>query len=318
MTERIHLRLIESRLKFRQLVVFNAVLNERSIVKAAEKLNVTQPAVTRTIRELEALFGCMLFKRNNRGVAPTVFGESLGTRAQSLITSLRHAVDELNALQGGDAGHVIVGTLISASAQLLPHTIAALKRRSPRVVVTVREGTNDLLLPALVNGEIDIVLGRIPDKTSYFNVEHHVLYTEPLYAVVSDHHPLAKTSDQLTLDALSDCQWILPVSESPVRYRVRQLFESKGLALPERVVESLSIATNLGLLETIDAIALMPGTVAHYYATLGGYRILDGLQLGDFGDVGYSVAHQRHLTPSAALFIECLMDEAEKIASMKI
>lgn len=307
MKSRIDLNLIQSRLKIKQLVVFNAVFQERSIMKAAEKLNVTQPAVTRTIRELEVLFDCNLFERNNRGVVPTVFGLSVGRYAQSLTTELRHTMDELNALKSGDEGHVIIGTLISAATQLLPNAIALLKQNHPRIVVTIREGTNDLLLPMLANGEIDIVLGRIPDSTRYFDVSHHTIYTEPLYAVVNKSHPALTSTSSLTLAALMDYHWVLPISESPVRYRVERLFEQAGLPLPEKIVESLSIATNLGLLNTINAIALIPGSVAKYYADSADYRILDDLELGEFGKVGYSLADARRPNPSTSLFIDCLL-----------
>lgn len=310
MIKRIDLNLVQSRLKIRQLVVFNTVVRERSILKAAEKLNVTQPAVTRTVRELESLFNCHLLERSNRGVTPTVFGEAFGQYAQSVICGLRHAMDKLNALHGADEGHVIVGTLISAAAQLLPRAIAALKQRTPRLVVTVLEGTNDLLLPSLANGEIDIVVGRIPDDASYFDVEYHVLYKESLLAMVSDRHPLATHSGAIDFASLVGYQWILPVSESPVRRRVQALFDRMGTPLPEQTVESLSIATNLGLLDTIEAIVLVPESVGRYYAALGGYHILEGLDLGEFGDVGYTVPTQRQLTPSAALFVDCLKGEA--------
>ena len=314
LAQRISLDLIRHRLKIRQLVVFNAVFDECSLRKAAIKLCVTQPSVTRTIRELESLFDCKLFDRYNRGVGPTVFGHALSRQAKLILSGLRHTVDEFNRLRHGEAGHVIVGTLISASAQLLPFTIAALKQHSPSMVVTVSEGTNDLLLPALANGEIDIVLGRIPDETDYFGIDHHVLYHEPLYALVSRRHPLSGAHQRLSLADLLAYQWVIPVSQSPLRRQVQQRFEQAGLSLPERIVESVSIATNLGLLNALDAIGLVPGSVARYYAESGDYCILEGLDLGYFGAVGYSVS-RRSLMPAAALFIECLQEQAGKINS---
>lgn len=306
MDDRITLNLIQNRLKTRQLMTFNAVLNERSIAKAAERLSLTQPAVTRTIRELEALFACKLFERTNRGVMPTVFGQVLGEYAQASIVGLRHVVERFNALQDCEEGHLLIGTLISASAQLLPHAIAAIKERSPKLAVTVREGGNDLLFPLLISGEIDIVIGRLPEHAVDSGIEHHVLYKEPLVALVSGSHPLARSKDHLSLKKLLDYQWILPVPEVPFRSRVRELFARAALPMPERIVESISIATNLGMLDTMSAIALLPGSIGEYYADLCNYHVLEGIDLGDFGDVGYTVYGQRQLTPSTELFIDCL------------
>ncbi len=313
MSERIRLDFIESRLKIRQLVVFNAVLEQNSILKAAEQLNVTQPAVTRTIREMERMFSTSLFNRNNRGVTPTVFGATLGVRAKQILAELRYSVDELNSIKNAEEGHVIVGTLISASAELLPAAVAALKRDHPRVVVTVKEGTNDLLLPALANGEIDIVLGRIPDSLSYFEVDHYPLYSEPFRILVSSSHPLASESI-VKFESLHDQQWIVPVSESPVSHRVKSLFEASGLKLPVRIVESLSVGTNLGLLRTLDAIVLLPGSVARYYAAMGDFKVLPVSDLGLFGDVGYSVSTTRKLNPSAERLVGYVREVASKIA----
>ena len=260
------------------------------------------------------MFSTSLFNRNNRGVTPTVFGATLGVRAKQILAELRYSVDELNSIKNAEEGHVIVGTLISASAELLPAAVAALKRDHPRVVVTVKEGTNDLLLPALANGEIDIVLGRIPDSLSYFEVDHYPLYSEPFRILVSNSHPLASESI-VKFESLHDQQWIVPVSESPVSHRVKSLFEASGLQLPVRIVESLSVGTNLGLLRTLDAIVLLPGSVARYYAAMGDFKVLPVSDLGHFGDVGYSVSTTRKLNPSAERLVAYVREVASKIAS---
>ena len=313
MEERINLNLLENRLKIRQLVVFNAVVQQKSVLKAAEKLNVTQPAVTRTIRDLEDIFSTKLFERSNRGVTPTIFGAALGNRTKQILAELRSAVDEINSIKNAEEGHVIVGTLISASAELLPNSIAALKSDFPRVVVTVREGVNELLLPALSNGEIDIVLGRIPDQKDYFNVIHYPLYSEPLQILAGHDHPLV-SEHRIELEDLIDLQWIVPVVESPVSYRVKLLFESAGLSPPARIIESLSLGTNLGLLQTLDAIAFLPGSVARHYEAMGQCKILPVGNLGEFGEVGYSVSAKRQLNPSAERLVGYIREVAAKIS----
>ncbi len=155
--------MILNRLKLRPLLIFDRVLRNQSIARAARELNLTQPAVTKAIRELEQQLDTILFDRNNRGVTPTDCGVLLGERVKSVIAELRYLTDELNTFKGGVTGHVVVGTQISASARLLPRAILLLKERAPKILVTVREGPQDYLFPALATGELDVVVGRLPE-----------------------------------------------------------------------------------------------------------------------------------------------------------
>jgi DNA-binding transcriptional LysR family regulator len=137
-----------NRLKLRPLLVFDRVLRCQSIARAARELNLTQPAVTKAIRELEVQLDTELFRRsNNRGVSPTEYGLLLGERVKSVIAELRYLTDELNTFKGGISGHVVVGTQISASSSLLPRAILQLKAQAPRLLITVREGPQDYLFP---------------------------------------------------------------------------------------------------------------------------------------------------------------------------
>jgi len=111
------------RLKLKPLLIFDRVLSSSSIAGAARELNLTQPAVTKAIQELEADLDVALFERTNRGVTPTCYGNLLGTRVKTVIAELRYLTDELNTFRTGDSGHVIIGTGISASARLLPQAI---------------------------------------------------------------------------------------------------------------------------------------------------------------------------------------------------
>lgn len=301
------------RLKLKPLLIFERVLESSSIARAARELNLTQPAVTKAIQELEADLDVPLFERTNRGVIPTCYGNLLGARVKTVIAELRYLTDELNAFRSGDTGHVIVGTLISASARLLPDTISKLKQQRPGVLITVREGPTDHLFPALASGELDMVVGRLPERdlplTRMFAFEHTVLYREAMCAVAGCLHPLVSRSD-IRLSDLLEWPWILPLPESPARLTAENLFLNAGLSMPTNVVESLSLLTNIGLMQDSPSISLMPRAVAEHFAKLGLLAILNLGDLGKFGDIGYSVRADRAPTPAAHLFIECLKQTA--------
>lgn len=301
------------RLKLKPLLIFDRVLSSSSIAGAARELNLTQPAVTKAIQELEADLDVALFERTNRGVTPTCYGNLLGTRVKTVIAELRYLTDELNTFRTGDSGHVIIGTGISASARLLPQAITKLKQQRPGVLVTVRDGPTDQLFPALSTGEIDIVVGRLPERdlplARMYAFHHEVLYREALCAVTGCKHPLATRHD-IELCDLLDWPWIFPLQASPARLTAEHLFLDAGLSLPVNVVESLSLLTNIGLMQKTPSISLMPRAVAEHFSELGLLALLKLGDLGDFGDIGYSIRADRAPTPAAKVFIACLKEAA--------
>ncbi|NUU04105.1 LysR family transcriptional regulator [Herbaspirillum robiniae] len=301
------------RLKLKPLLIFERVLGSCSIARAARELNLTQPAVTKAIQELEADLDVPLFERTNRGVSPTCYGQLLGNRVKTVIAELRYLTDEINAFRTGDSGHVIIGTVISASARLLPMAITRLKQQRPGVLVTVRDGPTDQLFPALATGELDIVVGRLPERdlplARMYAFEHSKLYREALCAVVGCKHPLAGVADVKLADLL-DWPWIFPLQVSPARLTAEHLFRDAGLELPTNVVESLSVLTNIGLMHDSPSISLMPRAAAEHFAGLNLLSILALGELGDFGDIGYSIRSDRDPTPAAQAMIKCLQETA--------
>ncbi|WP_432261787.1 LysR substrate-binding domain-containing protein [Cupriavidus sp. TMH.W2] len=303
------------RLKLKPLLIFDRVLQSNSILRAARELNLTQPAVTKAIQELEVDLEVQLFERSNRGVVPTSYGLLLGERVKAVIAELRYLTDELNAFRSGETGHVIVGTLISASARLLPRTIALMKARRPGILVTVREAPTDRLFPALATGELDLVVGRLPESdlplARMFALDHSALYDSTMCVVVARGNPLAARPD-LRLAELAAEPWILPLPESPARLAAERMFEDAGLPPPGNLVESLSLLTNIGLMQDMGAISLMARDVAEHFARLGVLSVLELGGIGMFGTIGYSVRSDRAPTPAARQFIECLRQAAEQ------
>ncbi|NYT70448.1 LysR family transcriptional regulator [Pusillimonas noertemannii] len=297
------------RLKLRPLLIFERVFNSPSIASAARELNMSQSAVTKAIQELEASLDVPLFERSNRGTAPTCYGVLLGERVRTVISELRYLTDELNSFRSGESGHVIVGTLISASAQLLPKAILKLKKLVPDVLVTVREGPNEQLFHELANGELDIVVGRLPEANlplmRRFPFSHTVLYPDEICVVAGRKHPLARRKG-LGLPDLLGYPWILPLRESPARAMTEKLLQDTGLSMPRNITESLSLVTNIGLLQDSASILFMPLAAARHFQRLGLVAILNVGQLGKFGDVGYTVRADRLPTPATQRFMECL------------
>ncbi|ASV34830.1 LysR family transcriptional regulator [Pseudomonas reactans] len=307
---------LSRKLKFHQLMIFELVLESGSFVRAANAMSLTQPAITKAIYDLELFFGSPLFERSNRGVTPTEFGVMLGRRVKSLIAETRYMTEEVNAFRTGEAGHVIVGTLISASAKLLPRAIVALRKATPGVLITVREGTTAQMFPALATGDLDIVVGRLPEQelplSHAFPLKHEVLFHESFCAVVGCDHPLADSKGLSIADLMTE-EWIFPLQESPSYNAVEKFFRDSKLGLPPHHVNSLSILTNIGLLLETDMIALMPRAAALQFVKAGLIVVLDLTKSANFGEVGFSIRADKDVNPACKNFIKCLRETAKSI-----
>ncbi|MDE2456455.1 MAG: LysR family transcriptional regulator, partial [Burkholderiales bacterium] len=240
-----------------------------------------------------------LFVRGKQGVALTDFGRDFEPYAKSMLAELRHLADGLNAWHTGAAGQVVIGTLLTASTTLLPEAITRLIDAAPGVTVDVRVGTNASLFPALVRGDLDIVVGFVPvDRGPPLphgqgaRLAHEKLYDESLCAVVGQGNPIRRRR-KLALQDLEEFDWILPTPDSVAYGTACAVFRKAGLDLPRHIVHSVSILTNIGLLRRRPMIALMPHSAVEPFASAGVVSILPLGSLGVFGTVGYTVRADR-------------------------
>ncbi|HMN22688.1 MAG TPA: LysR substrate-binding domain-containing protein [Ottowia sp.] len=302
------------RLRVMQLAIFEAVAEAGSILAASRALAMTQPAVSKSLRELESQLGSPLFLRGKRGVQLTEFGVLFARHARAMTAGVQDLADELNAWQAGSTGQVTVGAMLTASAALLPEAISRLRELAPDVVVTVRVGPNTALFPALARGELDLMVGFLPANASSalqgvepgMRLVHVPLYDEGLSVVVSPGHPLAGRAE-VSVAELRRAEWIVPTPDAVAYRAVRDFFEREGLGMPRRLVRSVSILTNVGLLARRPMAALMPQSVAAQLAAAGLVAVLPLPGVGPFSTVGYTRRAQR-VSSNAAVqrFIEAL------------
>ncbi|MEU5218210.1 LysR substrate-binding domain-containing protein [Streptomyces sp. NPDC020807] len=253
--------LLDGRLKFRHLTLLVAIVDHGGVARAAESLHLTQPAATRTLRELEGIADLPLFVRVPRGMRPTLYGRALTEHARAVLAEMRRAAEHLTGLRQGREGTVTVGTLLAGTNVLLPRAVARLKRERPGLTVVVREGTPDVLHPALLAGELDVIVGRVgpaPKEGDVFR--QHRLYRERIRLAVRSGHPLLDAPGAALTDTL-DHPWILPVEQTALRQELGALFADRGLALPADRVECTSILTMRALLLQTDMVALLPELV---------------------------------------------------------
>ncbi len=200
-------RWIARKFRLRHVELIAEAYDCRSILKAAQRLHLSQPTVTKALQDVEATLGLPLFERTNRGLKPTAYGEIFARHAKIVLAQLRHAAEELEGLRAGYSGKVTVGTLLAASASILPDAIALLKKARPGVAISVIVGTYDLLMPALLTGDLDMVLGRLPEEGRSGALVYEEFYAEPVCLVTRRGHPLTRKR-RLALRELSGEPWL--------------------------------------------------------------------------------------------------------------
>ena len=303
--------ILSRRLKLRQLLLLRALAASRNLRRSAAALNLTQPAATRMLQELEETLGVKLFERSTRGMVPTPYGEAMIRHAAAVLADLDSAREELSALSEGSHGRVAVGTLTSTASLLLPRAIARAKARAPRLEVTVQEGTHDHLLDALLKGDLDLMLGRALSGAAQDSVTVEILYREEFRVVCGAGNPLARKRARLA--ELVDRAWILPPSQVPLRQRLDALFLSQVGRRPADLVESISVLTNLTLLRESDALGVLPAETARHYAKLGLLAELPVSLKGILGPVALVTRRNHARSPAAESFLALLRSVAQEL-----
>jgi DNA-binding transcriptional LysR family regulator len=266
-------------LRTRHLDVLLAVAAEGSMQRAAQRIHLTQPAISKLVREMETMFGASLFERSKRGVVLTDSGRALATRAEYLLNDIERAREEVVAIGRGILGLVRIGALPVAESRLLPHCLMALRPIAPQLQIRVQEGTTASLLDSLRRGEIDCVIGRLDPGATGRDLRVERLVKLPTRIVVRCRHPLA-SHRRVTPEQLASYPWILPQPGAPIRIVIDGIFTAAGLAPPVPVVESASIRLNYELVRTSDMIGVMPDDAATAYASSRSLAILP-FELGD-------------------------------------
>lgn len=303
---------LRARLKTRQLLLLIALDDTRNIHRASSELNMTQPAASKQLKDLEDMLGVSLFERLPRGMRPTIYGEAMIRHARMALTSLSKAHEDIVALKSGLSGQVDVGVILSPGMALLPPAIARVKEQAPMLRIGVEVESSNILLSHLMHGELDFLIARILDEESKDDLHYEELADEPVCAVARVGHPL-HARENLTLAEIANEPWIMAPKGSILRARCDQMFREEGLAPPANVIDTTAILFITSLLQQTDFLYAMPTEVARYYTQA---RLMDILpielpcRMDGFGIV---TRRDHLLSPGASLLLQSIRDVAKMI-----
>jgi LysR family transcriptional regulator, pca operon transcriptional activator len=229
------------KLRLRQLRIVSAVAEHESVLKASRALGMSQPAVTKTLREIEDIVGVAIFDRMPRGVLPNDYGRAFVARARRILAEVGRVGDDIAHVADGSAGTIVVGALPSAASGLMPASLARFRETHPGMVVRVVHGRMDQLLPRLEAGGLDVVVGRLYEPEVPDDFRRQVLYDEPISILCRAGHP-ALERPNVTLAALARFDFVLPSLEQRIGQDVERAVAALGLETAAPPLRSTSLS----------------------------------------------------------------------------
>ncbi|HJV62494.1 MAG TPA: LysR family transcriptional regulator [Albitalea sp.] len=303
---------IRARLKTRQLLLLVALAEEGNIHRAAQMLNMTQPAASKLLKDLEDVLDVSLFDRLPRGMRPTWYGEAMIRHARVALASLNQAHDEVQALKAGRFGQVCVGAITTPGIMLLPQAVSAVKLAHPTLRVSLHIETSDVLLERMAQGKMDMLVARLfaqHDKTA---LRYEALAEEPAVAMVRPGHPLLAI-DNLSLRDLTNSCWIVPPEGSVLRHRFDLMFREAGLETPANLIETTALLFVTKMIAGDDVICLVAADVARHYAEHGLVAVLPidlPCRMDAFGIITRT---DRPQSPAAKVMLAALKSAAAEV-----
>ena len=296
-------------LKFRHLLLIDTLGRTRNMHLAAQQMNLSQPAISKMLKEIESLLGFALFERQPRSMPPTALGEHVLRYAQIALNDARSFVEQIGSLREGGHGHLKVGGIFAATAIALPEAILQIKQRWPLLSIEVVEQTSNHLMEMLEEKKLDLAVARFTEHSQAQRYDFQPLAPEPFCIVVNSRHPLADAGP-ISLQQLVDLPWILYPVGTPIRARMELAFADAGVALPRNTVDTISMQTFLQVLQRGPMIGMLPDAMVYPLLENGQLKALDTpLHLAP-QDYGILTRKGEQLVGAALEFAQILTDNA--------
>lgn len=296
-------------MRLNQIRDFLAIVETGSLRAAAGKIGVSQPAITKSIRQLEEELQVQLLQRNARGAATTRAGKAFLARARVIASELRKVDDDLQAFQGGSEGSVALGMGPQHCALLAPEAMSQFRRLYPRASVRIVEGVSTALLPMVRDETLDFTVGMSPAQPLDSVMRFKPLFRPSLVVAGRQGHPLRAAT---SLRELAEASWLMyyPMGAGAM---LEKVFATAGVSMPRAVVQCESFATALALLAYTDTLGLlMPQMLAEPFGRgrLQQIRIRETLPSPLVG----MYLRDAPLTPAAAAMAQAITAVARRLA----
>lgn len=296
-------------MKLHHLRDFIAIANANSVRGAARALGLAQPALTRSLRELEKEVGASLVERHARGVVLTAAGSAFLARATAAVEELRRGKEEISQLGRDYRGSVTVGLSSAAFLALVPEAYAAFRRAMPLIHLHLIEGLFPALEPQLRDGRLDFFVGPRPEGALPEHYRLDLLFRNERVVVCRAGHPRRNVR---SLKALTDDEWVLAGLRGRVEQEFEEQFQALGLPSPRAITQGDSFLALVTLLNAGDAYAFVPRQWADTEVVNHGIAIVPVKETLQGPDIVQIARAGLPLTPAAERFATLMQRAARR------
>jgi LysR family transcriptional regulator, pca operon transcriptional activator len=305
-------RYLDQRLRLHLVRAAEAIEAQGSLVKAAAALGVSQPALTKSLHELEGILQIRLFDRHPRGVRPTEAGAVFVQSARRILAELHRLDEQLDQLSSSESGAVTLGALPVAAAGVLPGVLARLKAAHPGVRIRLLQGRTKELLPLLASGEIDLMVGRLYEPGAPDGFRREALWSEPISVLARAEHPIF--SEPVSVAALQRYDLVLPTITQRVGEEIERLLSLLGLDAATSL-RSSSYSFIREMLHETDALAVAPRLMMVGDLLRGALRVVPLPLPAPDRPAGLILPRNGPLSPAAEMFATSLRAYVGEIAA---
>jgi LysR family pca operon transcriptional activator len=296
----------------RDLDVLSALIETGTMGRATGRLNVSQPAVSKAIAELEGALGVRLVDRSRRGIVATPYGVALGRRIAAIFNDLRQGVQEIDFLSDPTKGEVRIGMTEPIAAAIVSPAIDRLSRKYPQMIFHAVAGDTGTLYREVAERNIELaicrMIGRLPDE---LNAE--ILFYDTFVVVTAATNPLTRRR-KLTLDDIANEPWTLYPHDSSFGSIIAETFRANGHEPPRLTVPTLSAYVQNELLATGRFLTVLPGFMLNVPQRFPPLKALPVALVNKATPIGMITLKGRTLTPVAQMFIDNVRAIAKPLA----
>jgi DNA-binding transcriptional LysR family regulator len=294
---------LERRVSLHDLRILLAVVQSGSMGRAARQLSTSQPAVSRSIADLEAALGVVLLDRSPKGVEPTPYGRALVARSLVVFDELKQGFRDIQFLADPTAGELRIGASIALAAGFVATVLDRLSAQYPRLRFDVLAADTATAYRALAQRQLDLLVSHVVEPIATEQMTADILFRDPHVVVAGQRSPWSRRR-RVSLHDLMQEPWTLPPLDSPYGQLVREVFRHHGHDLPRSTVTS-TLPLRSTLIGTGRFLSMVP-RAALRFSDAG--RIMRALPIElpiTTRPVAIITLKNRTANPAAVLFIEC-------------
>ncbi len=295
----------------RDLTYFETIAELGHLGRAAEKLNRSQPALTKSIQRLEESFGTKLFQRDGRRIKLTPVGELLQARGKLLQQSIAQTQREVRDFASGAVGEIRLGCAATMAEYLLPELTSALLQRAPEITLKLVIGQDDMLREQLRSGHLDMII--CPHRSDDEEFIGHPILTDEAVVIASRNHPIFKAPFQMS--DLCQYRWVLPPPGVSSRRWVDEAFARHNLPAPVVQIEANSISLLPRLIAQTSLLSFIARETLEFAKNMQDLREVSLPQTTMVRTICVSLRREGYLSPAAHAMVQMLRDNGEAFFS---